>query len=389
MADFGIVCEYNPLHNGHIYLMNEARARGAERIICVMSGNAVQRGELAVADKYLRARIALESGADLVLELPYPYSAASAEYFAGAGISILSDFCDTVIFGSESGDISKLEMAADAVTDAGFKLRVKERTERGEGSAGAYFDELSRLGIHSLSSNDILGIEYIKAIKSNRYPMGYTTVRRKGADYNSESLTEGDFPSATAMRGLLSRDGITVAQLAEYMPSGCAEYLINEKINGGLTEVDLISAAVIAYFRLCGVNSLGDIAEAGGGLLQRIIAASNETATLQGLLSAVCTKRYTDARIRRAILFALTGVTNAMLDSSVAYTTLLAANEKGCAILSEKRRQKTVTIITKPADAPACAQRDVGERLEAIFSLARKKTGKTGDYLRKTPFLIK
>ena len=118
MADFGIVCEFNPMHNGHVRLIDEAKKRGAERVVCVMSGNAVQRGELAFADKYTRAKIAVDCGADLVLELPYPYCAASAEFFAGAGIRILSELCDNVIFGSERGDIELLTSAARVAASA-------------------------------------------------------------------------------------------------------------------------------------------------------------------------------------------------------------------------------------------------------------------------------
>ena len=142
MADFGIVSEFNPMHNGHIHLINEAKRCGAERVLCVMSGNAVQRGELAIADKYTRARIALDNGADLVLELPYPYCSASAEFFARAGISILSGLCDNVIFGSECGNITTLKKAAEEASSTELKTKVSERIASGEGAARAYFGEL-------------------------------------------------------------------------------------------------------------------------------------------------------------------------------------------------------------------------------------------------------
>ena len=112
MKNIGIVCEFNPLHNGHERLLRYARELGAQRVVCVMSGNATQRGELAVLDKYTRAKAAIASGADLVIELPYPWSSASAEYFARAAIAVLSGFCDTLLFGSECGDIELLKNAA-------------------------------------------------------------------------------------------------------------------------------------------------------------------------------------------------------------------------------------------------------------------------------------
>ena len=112
MADLGIICEVNPLHGGHQYLIESARKMGAERIVCVMSGNTVQRGEFAIADRYARAETLIRSGADLVLELPFPWSAGSAERFARGGLSILRHFCDGVIFGSECGDADALAEAA-------------------------------------------------------------------------------------------------------------------------------------------------------------------------------------------------------------------------------------------------------------------------------------
>ena len=125
--NFGIICEFNPFHAGHRYLLDSARGLGAENIICAMSGNAVQRGELAIADKYGRAKSAIENGADLVLELPFPWSSASAEYFALAGIKALAPFCDAIIFGSECGDIEILKRAASSAVSTGWILSKRAR----------------------------------------------------------------------------------------------------------------------------------------------------------------------------------------------------------------------------------------------------------------------
>ena len=150
MSDYGIVCEFNPFHNGHAYLFKKARESGADRIICVMSGNAVQRGELAMTDKYRRARTALECGADLVLELPYPWSSAGAEFFANAATYIASFFCDTLFFGSEQGNGDALMDAARVCESAEFLNRFKERTASGEGAAAVFASLLEESGFGSL-----------------------------------------------------------------------------------------------------------------------------------------------------------------------------------------------------------------------------------------------
>ena len=129
MRNIGIVCEFNPLHNGHKRILDYARELGAERVVCVMSGNATQRGELAVLDKYTRAKSAIASGADLVLELPYPWSSASAEYFARAAVSVLSGFCDTLLFGSECGDIDLICRAATLASSEEFREEYRRRKQ--------------------------------------------------------------------------------------------------------------------------------------------------------------------------------------------------------------------------------------------------------------------
>ena len=148
MRNIGIVCEFNPLHNGHKRILDYARELGAERVVCVMSGNATQRGELAVLDKYTRAKAAIASGADLVLELPYPWSSASAEYFATAGIKALTPYCDAIIFGSECGDIELLNMAAEkAMTEV---YGIEPVPSRGGGSIPILADLQRILGIDPL-----------------------------------------------------------------------------------------------------------------------------------------------------------------------------------------------------------------------------------------------
>lgn len=385
MKDFGIICECNPFHNGHARLFSEARAMGADRIVCVMSGNAVQRGELAIADRYLRAEILVRCGADLVLELPYPWSAGSAEYFSSAAVTVLSDYVDHIVFGSECGDIAFLEGAASAAGDEDFRARLAARLEKGEGAAYAYFEELAARGFSPLSSNDLLGLEYIRAAKKLGKTMRFSTVRREGAAYREEALTEGENPSATALRAYLA-SGDTDA-LSVYMPAVAAEHLKRAAEEGRLTDPALVDAAIMLHYRLSKPSNFEGCAELFGGLAERLCATARQVNTFEEWFDRIRTKRYTDAKLRRAILFGLTDVKQELLSSAPSYTTLLAASEKGRALLSETRKTRTLPLVTKPADAPVCEQRELADRLEALFGLARSARTTPADAQKKSAFV--
>lgn len=385
MKDFGIVCECNPFHNGHARLFHAARERGAERIVCVMSGNATQRGELAVADRYLRAEILVRCGADLVMELPYPWSAGSAEYFSSAAVSILSDYVDHIVFGSECGDISFLTEAAKIAGSDAFREGLATRLAAGEGAAHAYFEELAQRGFSPLSSNDLLGIEYIRAAKRLGFDMRFDTVSREGAAYRDSVLREGEYPSASGLRALLAEGEFD--RLDAYMPPEAARLLCEAADAGALTDHALVDTAILLYFRLCAPSDFEGIAELGGGLAERACALARETKTAEEWFARLRTKRNTDAKLRRAILFALTDIPTSLLASTPSYTTLLAANEKGRALLSERRKGKKIPLVTKPADAPACDQRVAADHLESLFSLARVARTTPAEAFQKSAFV--
>lgn len=387
MSDFGIICEFNPIHNGHIRLINETRRLGAERIVCVMSGNAVQRGELSISDKYLRAEQALKCGADLVLELPYPYSSASAEYFARAGVQILSRFTDNIIFGSECGDIERLSRAARIASLDDFKDSVKKRIENGEGSGVSYFGELESRGFCGFSSNDILGMEYIRAALESGSDLGFFTLKREGAGYLETELKANETPSATALRKLLNSGETDISILQKYMPKDCAQVLLNAYKNGDLTDMRELDTAILSFFRLRSSFEFENIAETGGGLANRICALARECVSASELFEKLKTKRYTDARLRRALLFSMTGVTHSLLDEPPAYTVLLAANGKGRELLAKRRKTDGFPVITKPADAPECAQTTANAALDAIFTLARKNKREASAMLKKRAYV--
>ena len=387
MRNFGIICEFNPFHNGHKQLFLRARELGAERIVCVMSGNAVQRGDLACFDKYVRAKAAIAAGADLVLELPFPWSASGAEYFSRAGISIVSQLCDSVIFGSECGDIKKLSDAARIAASESFREEFHTRTGDGERAAEVYFDMLSD-GAEKFSSNDLLGIEYIRAVQDISPELKFYTLKRKGAAYNSENIEEGQAPSAATIRHLWQNGCFEDAQ--KHMPKEVYGIFEEAYYNGDMSDIYQLSRAILMYFRLADPSDFLTVAESGGGIYNRIRSLANECVSLEDLYKQLSTKRYTDAKLHRALLFCLCGVESELLKTSPEYTLVLAANEKGRELLSIVRRSEGgINIVTKPADVPMqSAQFEAQKRLEAVFSLAKMQPGASGEFLRKNAIIV-
>ena len=386
----GIICEYDPFHNGHRYLVERAR-KGSDAVVCVMSGNATQRGSLAIADKYTRAEMAVRSGADLVLELPYPYSSASAEFFASAGVSVLASVgVDRLCFGSESGDVEKLMRAARVARS------LDTEADREAGTADGYFAVLSKAYENAYgepfcpASNDILGIEYCKAILTGGYAVKPFAVKRQGDGFRADAVTDGRFASATALRRLVREAGVDA--ITPYVPEDTVR-LLGEAIARGEAPVDIarIERAVLSFFRLADPETLSGIAELGNGLEYRICEAARDTVSLSELLARAATKKYTDARIRRAILFAMTGVTANDLRAPVGYTTVLAANARGCELLSRLRKEeREIPVITKPADGKTVHPRQYALSLAAdsLFTLAQPTAHPAGEYVRKNPTIL-
>lgn len=388
MSVYGIISEFNPFHNGHKYLIDTAKREGAEAVVCVMSGNAVQRGECAITDKYLRAQMALAGGADLVLELPYPWCAASAEFFAACGVRIASFFADTLIFGSEIGELSALSVAAEICSEGSFSEEYREALSGSSGTAQTYFDLIESRTGEKYSSNDILGIEYIKAVKRQGSALGLRTVRREGAAYREEGLTLAEYQSATAIRRMIELGDL--GRLSEFMPKECAKILERAISEGEITDSLNTETAVRMFFRLCKPSALQGIADIDEGLASRICRCADESAS-GALLDTLRTKRYTDARLRRAMLFAMTGVRSEDLRARPAYVNLLGANSVGREILAARRKDAPIAVVAKQADAPdtpeAARQSELSRRLDAIFSLSTNKKHDTAYLMKKSPVI--
>ena len=386
--NFGIICEFNPFHAGHKYLFCKARELGAENIVCVMSGNSVQRGELAICDKYIRAKSAVENGADLVLELPFPWSSASAEYFASAGVKALAPYCNALIFGSECGDIELLTRAANVALTAEFSNELEKRKKNGEGAASAYFSLIEEYIGAKLSSNDILGVEYIKAAKKCGKKFDFYTVKRMGNAYRDNNIYDGEIPSASAIREALTLGEDAFLRAQKYIDGT----LKSELDKGNVTDLKFVGRAIIHYFRICEPSEISCYAECDGGVAERICTIAKENVDVNEFFEAVKTKRYTDAKLCRAILFALTKVRRDLLLQTPEYLSLLAVNGSGRKLLSTVKKtscEQYIPIVTKPADAPReSEQLLVEERLYALFSLARENALPMGDAYKKGTFVL-
>ncbi len=350
MKTAGIICECNPMHGGHRYLIERARASGCDRVLCIMSGCFVQRGEAAIAEPYLRAEAIVAAGADAVLELPFPYAAASAEYFAAAGVDILSRLgVEELWFGSECGDIHALRRAAEVCESDAFREAYAEKAAKGAGTAEAYFATLRALCGEDvpISPNDILGIAYLRAIAKSGGGMTPVTVTRMGSGYREAGLSDGEFPSATALRAKWVTDGKEA--ILALLPAQCRAVYARAEAPFLWKHAERL---VLGSLRLCDPEALADIAELAGGLGNRLHQAAQEANGFEELVSLAATKKYPTARILRGILFALTGITSADLKAPPAYVRLLAATREGCRVLSECRREKEIAVITRKADLP-------------------------------------
>ena len=389
----GIICECNPMHAGHVYLMNEAKRAGADVLVCVMSGCFVQRGEAAIADPYARAEILVRAGADAVVELPFPYSASSAEFFGAAGVDILARLgIDELWFGSECGDVELLSRMADTADDPTFLASYTETARGNGGTARAYFDCLQAFcATDACSPNDILAVSYLRAIKKCPHPIRPVTVKRQGSGYSETKLTTDAFPSATALRRTWHKDGLSA--ILPHLPAQTATALLREEALGHApASLDCAERFLLGTLRMANPIALGALEGLSGGVAERLIDAATQATQLDELLTLAATKKYPDARLRRAILNAVIGVTPADVRVSAAYVRLLAANKTGCAYLAQMRRAPEITVITRqgdlPSDTTAKRQQALEMREKSLYSLCLPDTDVAKTLLCHPPVII-
>ena len=381
----GIICECNPFHKGHEYLIRAAKDAGAELVVCLLSGYFTERGEPALFDPYTRAETMLAGGADLVLELPYPFSAASAEFFASQGVAIFAKLSiDELWFGSESGDLSRLLRMSKAADDPAF-LAAYEKSVRGaSGSAKTYFELLQTFANEkdAILPNDILAIQYLRAMERQGVPFLPKTVRRIGNAHDEEGLAA--FSSASALRKEILAGKLK--ELAPYLPAGSLA-LLQKATDEGLAPAEWQRAktAILWHLRTMKEEEIEKIAELSGGLGKRLLSAANKATSFDELLALTATKKYPDARIRRGILFAMTGVTADDLRADASYLRLLAANEAGRSHLVALRKGD-FPIVTKQKDLVRGTRQEALEIASlSLYGLCLPKQRAASFFLSRSP----
>jgi predicted nucleotidyltransferase len=336
LTTVGIVCEYNPFHGGHKLQFDKIRRHFGEEtaIVCAMSGQYVQRGEPAVFDKSLRARAALESGADLVLELPLTYALRSAEGFAAGGVEVLSPICDYLCFGSETGDAENLMKTAEALLSEQFPPFLKEALESGRSFPAARAEALSRMGLDGgllNLPNDILAVEYCKAILSQNTPMRPFPIRR-GGSYHAQT-PDRENPSATSLRKLLAEG----SDIAPYVPEAAAAVFRNAPCH----TLEAGERAILSKLRTMTDAEFEALPYGSEGLWRKFMHNCRKFATLEEILTATKSKRYTRTRLDRMLMCAYLGIDRAALESPAPYTRILAFNDRGRRILKGVKKDCT------------------------------------------------
>lgn len=351
MKAVGIIAEYNPFHNGHAYQLREARHMGATHLAVVMSGNFTQRGEPAICDKWTRARMALECGADLVIEIPVPFACAPARDFAAAGVFLLSQLpIDTLCFGCECQSLSHLCAAARAVEQAERHPMMKRLLDDGVSYIHAREQAVWEIAGETAAEiirqpNNALGIEYLRAIGRLCPQMAAWAIPRSGAGHHDER-PNGAFASASYLRSQLQQGNLP--QLSEWMPKQAFEILLQAVAQGrAVTSLESFSRLLLASLRTATPEQLRQFRDVKEGVEFRILRASKEAASLDDLLKRTATKRYSRARMRRCLLACLLKIPQAELASPPQYLRILACNPKGRELLQRARKRDTVPVTPK------------------------------------------
>lgn len=394
MKTVGIICECNPFHAGHGYLIEQAKRAGADAVIALMSGCFVQRGEPAIIEPSARARLMLLGGADAVLELPFPYSAAGAEFFGAAGVEILDRLgVDELWFGSECGDLNRLQRLARALDDPAFERLYAEKSSQSMGTAEAFLDCLKSFcgDENPCLSNDILAISYLRALNRLSSGMKPITVQRIGSAYRAEKIGDlSEYPSATALRRLWEKEGLDA--ILPFLPTGAKE-ILEPCVDAGKAPASFANAErlILGHFRMEDPAHIEQIAELSGGLGSRMMHAAQSANSYESFLALSETKKYPRARLRRGILFALTDLSRQSLKSSPAYVRLLAANAKGREFLSLARKGARIAVLTKRADLPeapeAQLQAEWERRAWALYTLCMPKPHPADIFWKQAPFI--
>ncbi|MGN1047084.1 MAG: nucleotidyltransferase family protein [Eubacteriales bacterium] len=399
-----IICEYNPFHSGHARLISEARRDGCERVVCIMSGNFVQRGEPAASDAYTRAKAACLGGADLVLELPLRYACGSAEFFALGGVMTAKalGISGELWFGSECGNTEKLSEIAERQMTSEFAECAAELHRKNTGFAEAQseaYDKIYGKEESLCRPNDILAVEYLKALRRCGSALVPRTIKRCGS-YLSEKVSPGEaFASSTALRALIY-DGKT-DEIARFMPEKSFKALTDGAKQGLFpTDMKKYRNILFSFARLADAAEISRFDGADGGLAAYIVSAARSSCCADDFFASLPTKKYTDSRLRRTLLASVLRITRDDRRKAPEYVRLLAANSRGREALAEIKRGGGLPVISRQSELSALisasraekreditAMCDMDFRADSLFGMCLPLPKDAGFFARGTPFV--
>lgn len=395
----GIITEYNPFHKGHEYHLSKAKSdTNADGIVCVMSGNFMQRGIPAIIDKWKRAEIAIKNGVDLVLELPLVYSISSAEHFAFGSVSLLNSLgvIDHLYFGSEEGNVSILKDIAKILVSEplNYKKLLKDNLNSGLpfhlSRANALKDYLnSNKLLDTISnSNNILGIEYIKSLIRLNSAIVPKTVKREGSLYNDVNLS-ASFASATSIREHLKEKSLN--DLADIIPKASYDILLSLSSSNYPFIFEEDTFKYIKYKLLTNERSLLNLPDVSEGIDNKILKEIVKSNSLNELILNSKSKRYTYTRISRILLQSFLNLENfdlsSLSKSPAPYARVLAFNSTGQRILKNIKTNSSITLITKVPRNNQCDHLKIDILGTKAYSLLNPKISPMDDYL-KGPFIM-
>ncbi|MGL4990378.1 MAG: nucleotidyltransferase [Sarcina sp.] len=393
----GIITEYNPFHKGHeFHLKNCKKDTLCEGVLCIMSGNFVQRGLPAITDKWSRAQMALDAGVDLVIELPTLFATASAEFFAFGAISILDkiNIVNNIYFGSEYGstdlliELSKI-LAFEPIE---FQILLKEKLKTGlpfpkaralalEKYLMLYMKKNYNFSILDFlnNSNNILGIEYCKNIIRLSSKINIFTLKRQGSSYNSINIEDNKFASATAIRNSLLKEN-SLNPIKEFLPNSTYNILNTQKY---FPDMDSMFN-YIKYITIINPNLVNNIKDANEGLGNKILIELSKATSFEDLISRCKSKRYTYTRISRCLCHIFLGIDTSLyslINTAPDYIRVLALNTTGAKILKEIKKHSDIKIITKVPKNIVDPLLKLDIQATNLYSLLNPSIVSSSDYL--------
>lgn len=378
MKTAGVVCEYNPMHNGHVYHLEKTRQQGATHIVCALSADFVQRGECAYLDKFTRADIAVHCGADLVVEIPVVWSLSAAQSYALGAVSILDSLgCDFLSFGAETDDKKLLSDCAGISDDERANELIRTFSAEGNSYPASVAKAASLLYGEKAaevfsSSNSTLSLEYIRTLKKIGSNMDFLPVKRIGASHDS---LEADGITASAS---LLRSFEDLSLLKAYMPEYAYEKLL-QKAGEGKAPCTLKNGekVILSFLRRLSLDGIKQLSGNNSGLSERIFDAVKTSCTLDELLFNVKTKAFTLARIRRTVMMLFLAIPNEMTKEIPPYIRVLAANEKGLEIL--RNASEKIPVVTRHSDIVK-----LDEKAKEIYEISQRAADQYAFFSEKT-----